>query len=320
MGAEEDFSDPYVDQGPIPSAARLDVENYTDETLRTNWIFRPTGSGSFPYDMFMSQSSLRNDDTTNARGILFDAPESFRLYLHDVTFNVWMANESWTEGQFHWDTIGPNALIRLRDSQDRQGRVSDSVGNTYISDAGDEGNDYVLIPTNLMSYANEHEVTISSGPSDISVSSVEVTSSNGTPRPTSPSSTDMVEMRDPYLRVNLNRSIAAGEALTLDWTARVTPLDAFSPTGLFISRPVADQTISATTEIDLRGVAASMESREAIVYSASSDDETVVSASVQADGFTLELAPGASGTATVTVTARFQGWEAQTQSFTVTAQ
>ena len=66
----------------------------------------------------------------------------------------------------------------MRNCTDSDGRVSDNDG-TYVSDASDEGNDYVLIPTNLISRFWEHEVTLTSAPAGMTITSVDVADSDG---------------------------------------------------------------------------------------------------------------------------------------------
>jgi hypothetical protein len=209
----------------------------------------------------------------------------------------------------------PDGIIRLRNSQDRSGRTSDATGS-YTSDASDEGNDYVLIETGLMSRAFERSATVTSG--NRTVQSVEVANSDGTLRP------DNNEFqKDPYLRVNLDSAIQAGNTITVDWTARVTPMDRYQTTGLFVTRPWSNRSYTTGNgpwTLDLRGTAASQESREKIVYTASSDDTSVVTASVQSDDYTLELTEQDTGTAMITVTGTIDGVGTTTDTFQVTVE
>jgi hypothetical protein len=65
-------------------------------------------------------------------------------------------------------------------------------------------------------------------------------------------------------------------------------------------------------------VAASQESREKIVYTASSGDTSVVTANVQSDDYTLELTEQGTGTATITITGSIDGIGTTTDTFQVT--
>jgi hypothetical protein len=214
--------------------------------------------------------------------------------------------------------------LRLRNCDTPNGRVSDSVGNTFTSSTSDEGNDFALIPTSLLGRPFEINTTLTSSPSGISsITSVEVANSDGSLRPDS----DPLE-HDPYLKVNLDGTIGTGETVTIDWGARVTPLSQYSTTGLFISRPVIDRTSGddpsapaggekdpltsgkGPWQIDLRGVAATQETWEPPEYTASSGDTSVVTATVterkhrdKQRAYTLELTEQGTGTATITVTA-----------------
>jgi hypothetical protein len=100
--------------------------------------------------------------------------------------------------------------------------------------------------------------------------------------------------------------------VAIDWTARVTPLDQYSTTGLFISRPVPNKTYTSGNgpfTIDLRGVAATQETWEPAEYTATSGNTSVVTATVtetkhrdKQRAYTLELTEQGTGTATITVT------------------
>jgi len=198
----------------------------------------------------------------------------------------------------------------MRDSQDRSGHVSDASG-TYTATADDDASTTVLIPTALISYPHETQVTAGTSPS---VSSVEIANSDGT----TTGRGDDVDEHDPYLKVTLSSAIAEGE--TINWTARVTPSDEYATTGLFIARPVEDRNGAGPWQIDLRGVAASQESRERIVYTASSSDAGIAVANVDSDGYTLDVNPQRSGTAVITVTGEIDGAGTATDTFQVTVE
>jgi hypothetical protein len=228
------------------------------------------------------------------------------MYWDSMTFNTLVDKSNW----FH-KHVGANSMLRLRNSQDRSGRVSDAVGQSYSATATDETNGYALIPTSLLSRPAETSVTASA---EYNVTSVEIANSDGTLR-----SDDDLREEDPYLKVSVDGSITQGDSFT--WTARVTPLDDFQTTGLFVSRPVADKSLTSGngpwTE-DLRGVAASQESRDKIIYTASSGDTSVATASVQGDDVTLKIMGQGIGTATITVDAEIPGVGTTTDTFEVT--
>lgn len=309
---------------PLPGAKRVEYDNVnwqrpSNHLALFTW---PDGATYFPQDFFIKGSSVenvgdwsvwyRNSDEEQKSGRLD------RVYLHGTTFNV---PTDLTEDTFH-KQIG-EGIVRVRNSQDRNGRISDSVGNTFTSSAASEGNDYVLIPTNLFSRPGEIDATLTSSPTGITtITSVEVANRDGTLRPdTEPNE------HDPYLKVNLDGTIGAGEMVTVSWDAHVTPLDAYSSTGVFISRPIEDKSYAAGGGpfiIDLRGVAASHESRTAIDYSATSSNSGVVQANVSASDhrgtnryYTLGLTPQGTGTATITVTGEISGVGTATTTFTV---
>jgi hypothetical protein len=134
---------------------------------------------------------------------------------------------------------------------------------------------------------------------------------------------------DHVLRVNLDQAIESGNTITVDWSAQVTPDDAYKTTGVFIARRVEDEngnpSLSFTSgngswAYDLRGVASSQESGERVVYTASSGNTSVVTASVQSDGYTLELTEQGTGTATITVTGEISGVGMAETTFEVTIQ
>lgn len=328
------MADPTVfaekDQGndvPLAMAARLDVTALDVQEVQEHWIVKPRGSGQMPYDLFLSDSFIENrlENANQSRGILYGGPSHFRLYLDNTTFNVWSARPSYRPDGFHKYILSDEQRIRLRNAQDQQGRVSDASG-TYTSDTNDEGNDYVLIPTDLMSLAQETEVSVTSG--NRTVTSVENADVDGNVQTFDPENPQAFDPRDPYLRVNLDSAIQAGNTIDLEWTARVTPLSDYQTTGLFVARPVPDQSYTSgagSWTIDLRGVAASQESKAPIEYTASSGDTGVVSATVTStvgpDGdehsYTLELTEQGTGTATVTVTGSIDGVGTTTDTFKV---
>ena len=125
------------------------------------------------------------------------------------------------------------------------------------------------------------------------------------------------------MRVNLSDPIATGETITASWAVRVTLEEEFKTTGLFIARPVADQTLplsDGAVDIDLRGVASSMESQEVIAYSATSDDGAVVTADMDPDGYTLTLTPQSAGSTTITLAGNMPGTGAAEQTLSVTVE
>lgn len=331
------MADPTVfaekDQGsdvPLAMAARMDVTGLDVQEVQKHWIIKPQGSGQMPYDLFLKGSFIENEvedvlGGEKSRGILYGGPSHFRLYLDNTTLNVWSARPSYRPDGFHKYILSNEQRIRLRNAQDQQGRVSDASG-TYTSDANDEGNDYVLIPTDLMSLAQETEVSVTSG--NRSVTSVENADANGNVQTFDPETPQAFDPRDPYLRVNLDSAIQTGNTIELEWTARVTPLNDYETTGLFVARPVPDQSYASgagSWTLDLRGVAASQGSKAPIEYTASSGDTGVVSATVTSaigpDGnehsYTLELTEQGTGTATVTVTGSIDGVGTTTDTFEV---
>jgi hypothetical protein len=97
----------------------------------------------------------------------------------------------------------------------------------------------------------------------------------------------------------------------------------YSTKGLFVAREIANKSYTSGNgpfTLDLRGTATSQESGEKITYTASSGNTSVVSASVQADGYTLELTEQGTGTATITVTGEIEGVGSTTGTFEVTIQ
>lgn len=301
-----------------PKAIRHEYVNLTIDDQGYIAGLGGRGDEYFPQDWMVENTEFNN---TNQYGIVarnnVSGKDWWNLgwFWRDVTLNDRASTGGNSDGWVEWFEPGYQKIyIRLRNSQTHQGRVSDETG-TYTSGASDEGNDFVLIPTSLLTYAFETGATVTS-PSDIAVSSVEVANGDGTLRSVSDS-----DQQDPYLKVNLDRTINAGETISVDWTARVTPLGDFTTTGVFTARPPFDESFTSGSgpwTVDLRGVAASMESEEKIVYTASSGDTSVVTASVQGDDYTLELTEAGTGTATITVTGEIPGVGTTSTTFEVT--
>lgn len=321
---------------------RMTVDNLTmvdsHEAVAPFVNFGNHDSDSIPYDVFVSNSILLNNTNGGERTLLVgsqgrpaseELPKRFAQRLYLVDTSILMAEDG---GAHNHLTNAPRYLpdadwaprsILVRGVTDDLGRTSEDSG-TLTSDANDEGNDYVLIPTNLFTYAFETEAEIISGPSGLQVEGVDVADDDGTLR----DPTDPTGQTEPYLRVNLSQTIGSGETVTIDWDARVTPLGELSRTGVFIPRPFYERPFFDTTfnvgdstkTIDLRGVAASLESEEPIDYTAVSDDTSVVQASVQADGYTLELDFQGTGTATITVTGEIPGVGSAEDTFGVTVE
>ncbi len=313
-------------------AARLELEN-VDVTVPTDKeILSLAQAGGMAYDLFIRDSSFDNTTSDDAKGIIKDlGPDSYtryRAYLDNVTLNVYEPLPGFRHAGFHTYINRENSRLRLRNSQDRNGRVSDESG-TYTSDAGDEGNDYVLIPTSLMTLAKEKTATVTSG--SRTVQSVENADSDGNVQTFDPDNPQAFDPRDPYLKVNLDAPIQAGNTITLDWTARVTPKADYSPTGVFVARPVADTSYASGNgpfTIDLRGVASSQETQDPVQYSVSSGDSSVLTATVNSyedpNGnqvpWELELTEQSTGTATITVDAEIPGVGTAQTTFEVTVE
>jgi len=286
----------YKDLNWLPSAGSHNFQIFADD-------------GDHPLDWYVSGGSLNNNPEYDALVNYHDtARRAARLFLHNFDLDFRDA-DSW-----HAD-VRPGDVGRLRDVTDTStGYVSDKVGQTYTSDATDEGNSFVLIETRLLAHAHAKSATVTSGAP--SVTSVEVANEDGTTR------TDK-RQQNPYLKVNLDQSIGAGNTIEVEWTARVTPTDQYSTTGLFVARAVSDKSYTSGNgpfTYDLRGVASTQESREKIVYTASSDDTSVVAANVQSDDYMLELTEQSAGTATVTVTGEIPGVGTAAMTFEVTVE
>ena len=318
----------------FPMGARFDVTNLQTPPLEGNTFRIWNMNGEHPMNVFVSGSVIDNSPTDRSsrffgptnqdRSVFVDV---FRLYLNDTAFNAREPEPSYRDIAFHRYLLNPEKTLRLRNcTSPRTNRVSDASG-TYTSDGGDEGSDYVLIPTNLMSLAQEMSATVTSGPR--TVQSVENADANGNVQTWDPNNPEAFDPRDPYLRVNLDGPIQSGTTITIDWTTRVTPTADYQPTGVFVARPVANQSYTSGNgpfTIDLRGVASSQETQDPVRYSASSSDASVVTTSVNSYQDTddnlipweLELTEQGTGTATITVTATIDGVGTATDTFKVT--
>ncbi len=324
----------------LPSRINIINLNY-DRDL--NRAFKGGGGkdvpNSTPRGIFIEDTNIDNGGFFTANGAwsaFGDTDENFRkarFYLHNSILNF---PSSFVYPFGSWSDRGPNrhgigsaeettATFMLRNVEDHSGRVSDETG-TFTSDASDEGNDHVLIPTNLLYRAWGRSATLVNGPSGLSITGVEVANGDGTLRGTARG----VGQREPYLKVNFDSTIGSGEPVEIDWEAHVTPLDEYQTTGVFVSRPVYDR-ISGSHKgtltsgggpfsFDLRGVVVSQESKDVVSYSASSGDPSIVTANVNPDGYTLELTEQGTGTATITVTGEIPGIGTATDTFEVTVE
>jgi PKD repeat protein len=338
-----------------PGAKRMHYENidYNPPTKSIAWISAGNISSrldAFPLDVFVKNSTFNNTGDWSALiRRQSDAQRKGygdRVFMENTTFNI--PTSSLSYDRFHYafspgDSVVNNTpagdhvakggpVLRLRNCQTPNGRVSDESG-TFTSTASDEGNDYVLIPTNLLSRARETELTLTnSGPNVSSITGWEVANQDGSFRPD-----DTRLEHDPYLKVNLDGSIGSGETVTIDWTARVTPLSEYRTTGLFQVRPVHDRTSGGAEgplssgngpwEIDLRGTMATQETWTPPEYTATSGDTGVVTATVTENkhrdkqrAYTLELTEQGTGTTTIDITGSIPGVGTATTSFEVTVQ
>jgi len=196
-------------------------------------------------------------------------------------------------------------------------RPSDSSG-TFTTDQSHEGQDFVDIDPNLLSHPWERSATVTGG--NRSVTGVDVVDQNNN-IVNDPSWDQRDGLKKHDIRVQLDGTIQAGNTVTIDWTARVTPLESYTTTGLFVARRIDDQSYTSGNgpfTMDLRGTAGTQESWDPIIYTASSDDPSVVTAGVQPDDYTLELTEQGTGTATITVTGEILGIGTTTISFDVT--
>jgi hypothetical protein len=320
----------------LDQPARIDVINYTHKRATDGFVFKGGGGpdnvqNSLPRDLYIIDSTLpagapffEDNGRWSAFGDTDDNFRDQRIYLVNTTIDLpasWVypfGNNSDRGPDRHGigSADGTTATFMLRDVQDHSGRVSDQTGS-YTSDASDEGNDFVLISTNLIYRAWGRSATVTSG--NRTVQSVEVVNSDGTLR----SKARGVNQREPYLKVNLDAAIQAGNTITVDWEAHATPLDEYQKTGVFIGRPVYDKSFASgggAFTVDLRGVLESQESKEAPTYTASSGDTSVVTANVQGDGYTLTLTEQGTGTATISVTGEVEGIGTATSTFEITVE
>jgi hypothetical protein len=302
--------------------SRANFLTFTDVKIRPpvgsdefdNIIDVSGGSNSMPFDVYWSGGEINN----NNDGQRFLSPPGgggaedlapFRIFLDDVQFNT----PDGGGGDFH-DDLRPGAEVRLRNCTSPSGRESDQVNQSYTATSTDESNGYALIPTSLISRAWATSVSANAG---YNVTGVEIANSDGTLR-----ADDNSDQSDPYLKVSVDGTITQGDTFT--WTARVTPLDDYRTTGLFTARQIADQSYTSGNgpfTVDLRGTASSQEDQTTQkTYTASSGNTSVVTASVQADGHTLELAEQGSGTATITITGEIQGVGTAQTTFEVTVE
>jgi hypothetical protein len=336
-------------RGSTPGAKRLTFDN-VDWNGGVNKIARfsystDSNGNQEAQDFFVTNSSINNIGDWSVfypkQSQASKAGRHDRIYMSNTTINIPLSSLEYQD-QFH-HALSPNSTvvrntpagdwvvdggpqIRLRGCTTPNGRVSDSVGNTFTSTASDEGNDFVLIPTSLLGRPFEINTTLASSPSGISsITSVEIANSDGSLR------SDQTQLEhDPYLKVNLDGTIGSGETVTVDWTARVTPLDQYRTTGLFISRPVPNKTFTSGNgpfTVDLRGVAASQETWTPPEYTASSSDTGVVTATVTETkhranyrAYTLELTEQGTGTATITIDANIPDVGTATTTFEVTVE
>lgn len=306
-----------------PMPARIDLVNM-QHNREAELVFRGGGSPSgvpqgLPRELFVSNSYFNNIDFFNDGGGRwgFGTPaenyRNARFYLYGTTISLPASLRTPASDPVQRIGGGVDKAFKLRDVQDPEGRVSDQSG-IFTSGVIDEGNDYVLIPTNLIFRAYEIEATLENSPTSITaISDVEVANSDGSLR-----SENASNQREPFLKVNLNGIIGQGETVEVSWAARVTPLSEYQTTGVFISRPVFNRSyeLSAGAQtIDLRGVAVSQESKEPMSYTAVSENESVVSVSISSDGHTLEVNPNSAGTAIISVIGEIAGVGAATNTF-----
>jgi hypothetical protein len=270
-----------------------------------------------PVDAYFVGGSIENRPKWN--GLLetnqFDVYDDFepdgiraaRVFLNDFKLKskVGDSNANW-----HRD-MRPGNVARLRDVTDTQGHVSDASG-TFTTTKSEEGQKHVLVETNLMSRPWERMANTSSDSPE--VTSIQVANEDGSVR-----SDDNRSESDPYLKVQLSRAIRDGETVTIDWEARVTPLEDYQTTGLFVARELPEKQYKLDDgpyQIDLRGVASSQVSRKRIQYSVSGGGDAV-NASVQQDGYTLDIEPSKTGRTQLSVTARLEGVGRAKEVFTV---
>jgi len=303
------------------------IKNYNYLREYTKWGAFMMAGGSHPHDAFFIGGEVNN----NAGGLHKGFNGKGRIYLENFTFNM-------GGDQSYHAALSPDGRIEFQSSEDEvihiqlrnctgdfgggDTRPSDNSG-TFTTDASHEGQDYVDIDPNLLSHPWARSATVTSG--NRSVTGVDAIDQNGN-IVNDPSWDQRENLQKHDIRVQLDQSIASGETLDIDWTARVTPKENYTTTGLFAARD-PDQTGAVKTDfasgngpyaLDLRGIVGTQESWEPIVYSAASEDTSVVTANVQSDDYTLELTEQGTGTATITVTGEISGVGTATTTFEVT--
>jgi hypothetical protein len=272
-----------------------------DFYIDTLSIDNTAANGSKSKNLLSNRSRTTNQDTLNV----------VRMCLFNSSFNVYGPEPTSSYARTHYYLQEPEKAMRLRDCTSPAGQESDSTGS-YTSDASDEGNSYVLIPTSLMSLGQELSATVTSG--NRTVQDVENADSNGNVLTFDPNNPQAFDPRDPYLKVNLDSAIQTGETITVDWTARVTPTADYQPTGIFDANRLQNKTFTSGNgpfTVDLRGAVLSQETQDPPEYSASSGNSSVVTATVNSYEdpnfnqipWELELTEQGTGTATITVTA-----------------
>jgi hypothetical protein len=332
--AEQDPNNNY----PLGMAARVDLEGIDVQQPRSGPIFKvnEVQLDKHPYNIFVSGSTIENsaDGGWKSENLLMDGSRTgiekvadrIRLFMSNCTFNVYQPPPDYRPAKTHYFLQHEKKAIRLRNCTSPAGRVSDESGS-YTSTTSDEGNAYVLIPTDLMSLAQAKSAAVTGG--SRTVTSVENANASGTVQTWDPSNPQAFDPRDPYLKVNLDSAIQTGETITVDWTARVTPTADYQPTGVFVARSISDTSYTSGNgpfTVDLRGVAASQETQDPIKYSASSGDPSVAGATVNSTlsasrtevPWELQLREQGTGTATITVTATIDGVGTATDTFEVT--
>ncbi|MCS3700181.1 hypothetical protein GGQ20_001490 [Salinibacter ruber] len=310
----------------LDRARRIDFKNVEihEKGVGGNGSISAKNTGGTPLDVYWSGGLVNNSGELYSRKNI-DAPNWRKIgfFMDGVEINIGGANKDGLIGTFSppGELSNPNETnrwVRLRNVTDGNGLFSEDSG-TYTSDGSDEGGNTVLFQTSLFSYPWETVASVTS-PNDVSVSSIQVSNSDGTKRT---ATTDFKEQREPYLKVTLDRNIQSGETVEIDWTARVTASEDYQTTGLFVAREVRDKTYTSGSgpfTVDLRGTSSSQESHDPVVYTASSGDTSVVTANAQADDYTLELTEQGTGTATIAVTGEIVGVGTTTATFEVTVE
>jgi len=304
---------------------RIVVENlkYLREYTKFG-AFRVGTAPTFPKDTFIISGEINN----NAGGLVHKQDATPRLFMDGVTFNM-------GGDQDYHGPLSPDGLLAFQSNPLEQmhiglrnctgdfgggdTRPSDSSG-TFTTDQSHEGQDFVDIDPNLLSHPWARSATVTSG--NRSVTGVDAVDQNGN-IVNDPSWDQRDNLQKHDIRVQLDGAIQVDNIITIDWTARVTPKDEYTTTGLFVSRRIDDQSYSSGNgpfTLDLRGVAGTQESWDPIVYTASSSDTSVLTANVQSDDYTLDLTEQSAGTATITVTGEISGVGTATATFEVTVE